>query len=77
MRSLFDDRNLGFPNPRAIAFSSDGTSLLITSFGGEELSVINRTELHKMIESVKSQDLLPNNSQTDPANDLTLMSKPP
>ena len=72
---LLDDRNLGFPNPRAIAFSSDGTSLLITSFGGEELSVINRTELHRMIESVKSQDLLPNNSQTDPANDLTLMSK--
>jgi len=71
---LLDDRNLGFPNPRAIAFSSDGASLLVTSFGGEELSVINRNDLHSMIEGVISQDVLPN-SYSDPANDLTLMSK--
>jgi YVTN family beta-propeller protein len=48
---LLDDVDLGFSNPFAISCSPDGKLLLVTSFGGNELSVIDRYELHRMIRS--------------------------
>lgn len=48
---LLDDVELGFSNPWAVNISPDGKMLLVSSFGGNELSVIDRSELHKNIES--------------------------
>jgi DNA-binding beta-propeller fold protein YncE/cytochrome c551/c552 len=73
---LLDDINLGFSNPRAIGFSADGASLLVTSFGGSELSVIPRKELHAFLEGSKPQTAGGyGSSYTDPANDLSVMYK--
>jgi len=49
---LLDDITLGFPNPWAIEFSSDGSSLLVSAAGSHELSVI---DLAKLLEKVGGQ----------------------
>lgn len=72
---LLDDIDLGFSNPRAIGFSPDGTSLLVTSFGGNELSVINLAKLHSMIEKRSPQGNTADNYYSDLANDLSTMCK--
>lgn len=72
---LLDDINLGFSNPRAIGFSDDGAFLLITSFGGNELSVIPCKELHAYLEGYNTQAAGQYSSYSDPANDLSVMYK--
>ena len=72
---LLDDVELGFSNPLAISCTPDGKSLLVTSFGGNELSIINRSELHKMIESSNAHAGVQNTSYPGVVNDLALMHK--
>ena len=71
---LLDDVELGFANPLAIGCSPDGKSLLVTSFGGSDLSIINRTELHRMVESINTQ-AGQNSSYGGLTNDLAFMHK--
>lgn len=49
---LLDDMTLGFPNPWAIGFSGDGAALVVSSAGGQEVSVVN---LPQLLEKVQSQ----------------------
>lgn len=46
---LLDDVDLGFSNPRAVAFSDDEDLLLVSSYGANELAVIDRHKLHSYI----------------------------
>jgi len=46
---LLDDVDRGFPNPWAIGFSGDGKSLLVSSAGSHEISLIDLAELTKKI----------------------------
>jgi DNA-binding beta-propeller fold protein YncE len=72
---LLDDVELGFANPLAVACSPDNKLLLVTSFGGNELSIINRADLHKAIESNNSQTKSQNVTNVGLENDLALMFK--
>ncbi len=71
---LLDDHNLGFSNPSAIACSPDGRSLCIASFGGNELSLINRDRLHEKIENSGSSAGLQKSETNDFSTDLLFMS---
>jgi len=72
---LLDDVDLGFSNPRAISCSPDGRLLFVTSFGANELSVIDRDKLHREIGDTGSQSALPGIRYTDIANDLSFMHR--
>jgi YVTN family beta-propeller protein len=72
---LLDDVDLGFANPRAISCSPDGRLLLITSFGANELSVINRDKLHSEIEDTESLSSFSAGHYSDMANDLSFMHR--
>ncbi len=48
---LLDDVDQGFPNPWAIAFSGDGSRLLVTSAGNHELAVIDLAAMTTKVES--------------------------
>jgi DNA-binding beta-propeller fold protein YncE len=71
---LLDDVDLGFSNPWAVSCSSDGKYLLVTSMGGNELSVIDRNILHNRI----TTNISTNQSQENPypglAADLSFMN---
>jgi DNA-binding beta-propeller fold protein YncE len=72
---LLDDIDLGFPNPRAIAFSADGSSLLVSSFGGNELSVIDRKSLLELIENAGDEKAVVGSLHNTLPNDLSVMHK--
>ncbi len=69
---LLDDVDLGFSNPRAVGCSPDGKLLFVTSFGSNELSVIDRDRLHSEIEEAGSQSA---SHYTGIANDLSFMHR--
>jgi len=46
---LLDDVDLGAANPWGITVSNDGNSLIVTHAGTNEISVINRNELHEKL----------------------------
>ncbi len=72
---LLDDIDLGFTNPRAIHVTPDGTSLIVTSFGGNELSLINRQLLHELVINAEDQNNTPAYSNYGLANDLSVMHR--
>lgn len=72
---LLDDVDLGFSNPYAISCSSDGKLLLVTAYGGHELSIIDRIELHRMISETTSPKGHISTTVSDLANDLSFMHK--
>ena len=48
---LLDDVEQGFANPWAIGFSGDGNTLIVSSAGNHEVSLINLLELNRKIET--------------------------
>ncbi len=72
---LLDDVDLGFANPRAISCSPDGKLLFVTSFGANELSVIDRDKLHSEIEDTESLSSFSASHYSDIANDLSFMHR--
>ncbi|MBE0653816.1 MAG: cell surface protein [Bacteroidales bacterium] len=72
---LLDDIDLGFPNPRALAFSSDGSELIISSFGGNEISLINIQALNGIISIAQQAPIAKANAYTALSNDLSTMHK--
>ncbi len=52
---LLDDIDLGAPNPWGIAITDDGTTLAVSHAGSHEISLIDRTALHKKLTAGDSQ----------------------
>ncbi|VGO14582.1 hypothetical protein PDESU_03145 [Pontiella desulfatans] len=48
---LLDDVDQGFPNPWAIGFSKDGNTLVVSSAGNHEISLINLPAMREKIEA--------------------------
>jgi hypothetical protein len=72
---LLDDIDVGFPNPRGIAFSSDGSDVIISSYGGNEISIINRHALNGIINDAQNDALAEANAYTALLNDLSTMNR--
>lgn len=69
---LLDDLTLGFPNPWAIDFSADGSTLLVSAAGSHELSVI---DLELLLNKVGKQAAGSGQPvYLDAHNDLTFLS---
>lgn len=73
---LLDDVDLGAANPWAITLTPDNTSIIVTHAGTNEVSVIDRTKLHKQLEmaaaNVKVNEVT--SSAADVPNDLSFLS---
>ncbi|MBN2163167.1 MAG: hypothetical protein JXR25_09320 [Pontiellaceae bacterium] len=53
---LLDDAEQGFPNPWAIGFSGDGNTLVVSSAGLNQLSLIQVPELFEKLKLIDPQD---------------------
>ena len=71
---LLDDINLGFPNPWAIDFSEDGNSLIVTSAGNHELSLIDLPAMLEKVQETAAETENQEQSNLYVHNDLSFLS---
>lgn len=56
---LLDDVDMGSANPWSVAVTPDGLSVVVSSAGAQELTVINRMALHSKLEQTADADTVP------------------